>query len=1088
MSDKFYQISIEKLFNWVNAEEKLGSIFGIAKENFFVPKTTDSFRMHRYGKLLETPLGVAAGPHTQLAQNIIAAWLCGARYIELKTVQTLDEIHVTKPCIEVEDEGYNCEWSQELTLKGSFDEYLNAWIMIHILKHKFGWDSAEPGLIFNMSVGYDYKGIQNANVQWFLEKMESCEQELKDKLDAIRPLYPEIDSINISAKMTDNITLSTMHGCPPNEIHKIGKYLIEERKLHTTIKMNPTLLGPERLREILNTKLGFSVNVPDEAFEHDLKYPDAIELIKSLSESAQKSGVEFGLKLTNTLEALNNTRQLPQNEKMVYASGRALHPISINLANKLQKEFNCSLDISFCAGVDAFNVVDTLACGLKPITVCSDLLKPGGYLRMTQYLENLTNSFADTNSKSIDEFVVNSSSDKSNLKTAVLSTLEQYSEKVLEEKLYRKSNFPYKNIKTKRTLTEYDCVSAPCTESCAVFQKVPEYMYHTSVGNFEKAYSVITEDNPIPNITGNVCDHLCQTKCTRMNYDNTLQIRGIKRFLAEYSKENPAHASKANNIKVGIIGAGPSGLSCAYFLAKEGFAVDVYESKPFAGGMTADSIPVFRLSAEQIASDIDLVKSVGANLHFNSKIDEELFVKLKNECAFIFVGIGAQKSKKLEIPGEELTSVYDQLEFLSAIRRDSSIKLGSKVAVVGGGNSAIDTARTANRLIGSEGTVQLIYRRTEKEMPADREEVEALIKEGIEIIELTAPVSIREAENKLAFKCIKMQLSDVDASGRRRPVPVKDSEFELFFDNIITAIGQDIDLNFIPNQELTINRATLETNIPNVLIGGDAMRGADSLINAVGDGKKAAQLIMKKASHAINLVSGSAPNKIDSISLQKKLATREFGKPIIESPLSTSKNFELVHPALTKEEAMEEAKRCLFCSDICNICTTVCPNFANIAFDVVPMEIPVYSLEVNGKTSIKKTDVLSIKQKPQIINVRDFCNECGNCDSFCPTSGAPYKTKPKFHLTENSFNEESLGYQFRDGVLYYKNDGEVSSLKLENDSVVYESESFSAVFSSESFELLSQSSKGVAKESKSLKQVSEMYLLLKNLIDFPLFA
>ncbi|MGD8306347.1 MAG: putative selenate reductase subunit YgfK, partial [Ignavibacteria bacterium] len=389
MSDRFYRIPIQRLYNWIINEEKEGRIFGLYKEFFYTPKKDDPFRIKRFGRLLETPIGVAAGPQSQLAQNIIASWLCGARFIELKTVQTLDEIEVTKPCIDMEDEGYNCEWSQELKVHDSFDEYLNAWIIIHLLKHKFGWDTKEAGFIFNLSVGYDLAGILKPNVQWFFDKMNDCRKEKDEKIVTLEKLYPPINEINIPDQISDNITLSTMHGCPSDEIEKIGKYLIEERKLHTAIKLNPTLLGPESVRNILNEKLGYEITVPDEAFEHDLKYEDAVSMITSLRKSASENGVDFALKLTNTLESLNSTNWLPKNEKMVYTSGRALHPISINLAAKLQNDFNGELDLSFCAGVDVFNVSDTIRCGLSPVTVCSDLLKPGGYLRLTQYLEEI---------------------------------------------------------------------------------------------------------------------------------------------------------------------------------------------------------------------------------------------------------------------------------------------------------------------------------------------------------------------------------------------------------------------------------------------------------------------------------------------------------------------------------------------------------------------------------------------------------------------------------------------------------------------------------------------------------------------------
>ena len=192
MSDKFYRTPIDRLFKWILNEEKEGRIFGLYKEHFFTPDENDLFKMERYGVTLETPIGVAAGPHSQLAHNIIASWLCGARYIELKTVQTLDEIEVTKPCIDMEDEGYNCEWSQELKIQDSFDEYLNAWIIIHILKHKFDWDNLNPGFIFNMSVGYDLKGILKPNVQWFFNKMNNCHEEKEQKLDSIEKLYHTI--------------------------------------------------------------------------------------------------------------------------------------------------------------------------------------------------------------------------------------------------------------------------------------------------------------------------------------------------------------------------------------------------------------------------------------------------------------------------------------------------------------------------------------------------------------------------------------------------------------------------------------------------------------------------------------------------------------------------------------------------------------------------------------------------------------------------------------------------------------------------------------------------------------------------------
>jgi len=312
MTDKFSIIPLKTLLKIVLDQiDTKKQFFGIPDEVFFKPDKSDPFKLKRYGQTLETPIGVAAGPHSQMTQNIIASWLCGTRYIELKTIQTLDELEVAKPCIDMQDEGYNCEWSQELKIEESFEQYLNAWIVIHLLKHKFGWDAKESGVIFNMSVGYDMQGILKDNVQWFFKKMQDCSVEKEAKLEEIIELYPDIAEVKIPNCISDNITLSTMHGCPPEEIEKIGHYLIEEKKLHTTIKLNPTLLGKEKLHEILNNS-GFKTQVPDEAFDHDLKYPDAVKIIQNLQKAAINNNVHFGLKLTNTLESLNHKTVFPE--------------------------------------------------------------------------------------------------------------------------------------------------------------------------------------------------------------------------------------------------------------------------------------------------------------------------------------------------------------------------------------------------------------------------------------------------------------------------------------------------------------------------------------------------------------------------------------------------------------------------------------------------------------------------------------------------------------------------------------------------------------------------------------------------------
>jgi len=1038
MDDKFNIISIEHLLKIIlNDYNERKEIFGIPEALFFKPSVNDKFRISRYGQVLETPFGVAAGPQTQLAQNIISAWLCGARYIELKTIQTLDELNISKPCIDMQDEGYNCEWSQELKIKESYEEYLKAWIIIHLLKHKFNWDSCEGlGTIFNMSVGYNLEGILKDNVQWFFEKMSNCSEEKQHFIQTLEPLYPEIKKINIPSQISNNVTLSTMHGCPPDEIEKIAHYLITNKKLHTTVKLNPTLLGANELRTILNQQLGFKTNVPDIAFEHDLKYKDAVPIIKNLQQAAIQNGVHFSIKLTNTLESINHKDIFPPNEKMMYMSGRALHPISINLAKKLQNEFNGQLDISFSAGVDAFNIHHVFNCGLRPITVSSDLLKPGGYGRMAQYIESLQN---------IDLTVNN------------LTYLNQYADSVINDAHYKDNPFHEPNIKNSQPLGYFDCIHAPCVDACATNQDIPSYMYYTAKGDFQKAYEVILKKNPFPNSLGMVCNHACQTKCTRINYDNNLLIREIKRFVADLGhQEHFLKPQPSVGKKVAIIGAGPSGLSCAYFLRLAGFEVDIYEKEKSVGGMVAHTIPTFRLNQNSFKKDIERIIQLGVHIHFNTSLTKDDFEKIRKTYHYTYIAVGAQKFKKMNIEGEEAVGVCNPFDFLKRIKQQELFNIGSHVIIVGGGNTAMDVARAAYRLIPEHGKVTVIYRRTIAEMPAEEEEIKALLNEGIEIMELTAPLAVLSHNNRVTgLKCIKMKLGAPDLSGRPKPKPIEGSEFEIKADLIVPALGQEVVLDFLPDNALKKDTTSIETNLTNVFIGGDALHNASTFVQAVGDGRKVAEYIFNKENIHFSFEPEKEDRNLNYSDYIVKKAKRIKGEVLNEIPINERKTFKVVIEPLTKEQAIKEANRCLLCDDVCSVCTTVCPNRANYTYFTEPKSIPVYKI-LNDKNNIITHIIgtLDIKQKYQILNIGDFCNECGNCTTFCPTNGKPYKDKPKFYLTPESFQYAEKGFMLskEDQTLWYIENGNKSSLQKDNNLFFFNNELVKATLDAHTYE------------------------------------
>ena len=1052
-TDRFTPLDAATLLRWMQHDLPNKQLFGIDRELFFMPKPDDPFRMERYGKVLETPLGVAAGPHTQLAQNILSAWLCGARYIELKTVQVLDELNVAKPCIDMADEGYNCEWSQELKLDQSFEEYLKAFVLLYVLRDILNLPvEAEPGkgpgFIFNMSAGYNLEGIKSPAVQRFLDRMENAEEDVKRIKAGLAPLYPAIEKMPIPARLSDNLTVSTMHGCPPDEVESIGRYFITERKYNTAIKLNPTLLGPERLRDILNTQLGYDVCVPDEAFGHDLKYNDGVAIIRNLAAAAETAGVAFGLKLTNTLETANEKQNLPRSEGMVYMSGRSLHPISINLAERLQQEFDGKLDIAFSAGVDTFNVADTLACGLRPITMSSDILKPGGYGRLHQYLDTLRAEMRKAGAHTIAEWEKSRSPIAGN---PGFANLVSYAAAVLgKHSRYHKERFPYVSVKTERPLPRFDCAAAPCMSGCPAEQDIPRYLDAVARGDFELAWRVITATNPFPNVQGMACNHQCQSRCTRINYDKPLMIREVKRFVAEKMAEAASGVPAAQTGKrAAVIGAGPAGLSCARFLAAQGVEVHLYEEKPVLGGMAGDAIPAFRLTGDSLRRDIDAILKLGVRLHKDTPVDAALFDTLAEENDAVYIAVGAQESLPLGIPGEDAAGVLDQLSFLSAVRRCEPTGIGSHAVVIGAGNSAMDCARAARRLVGENGSVTIAYRRTRKEMPADIEEIEAALDEGVRIVELCAPEEVLADGGRVSGLCCRrMRLVPDPDGGRPRPVPT-DETFTLGADTLIVSIGQRVKAGFLPDaMTLKADPHTSQTSLPNVFAGGDAVRGAATLINAVADGRHAAETILARLGLSAQAATAtpSDERRPDLDGLRIRQATRVMGPALPERSPEDRLDFDPAIRTLTEEEAMDESRRCLQCDLVCNVCTTVCPNRANVALLSLPMPHPVQVAVRDGDgVRVETLSNRRLEQSYQIVNIADACNECGNCATFCPSAGAPYRDKPRIHLSRESFDNAPDGYRLASpSRLEGKRGGKAFSLAAEKDGFVFESDALIA--------------------------------------------
>jgi len=754
MSETMKVQAFDKLLRWILKEyEEFGSIFGIHQSLFFRPQADSLYATQMFGQYLSTPIGPAAGPHTQLTQNIVCAWLSGGRFMELKTVQIMDELEIPRPCIDMEDEGYNVEWSQELKLRESAEEYIKACM-----------EALPFGTIFNLSVGYNLEGIQTPPMIAFMDQMADASQEIDAIRQVLAACFPQFADVEIPNQLSDNVTLSTMHGCPPDEIEAIARFMLEERGLHTYVKLNPTLLGKDDVLRILHDELGFTaIDIPDSVFEHDLKYGRALDLIKSLQHTAAQRKLEFGVKLTNTLAMANHKKQLPGDE--MYMSGRALYPITINLFDRLAHEFDGQLQVSYSGGADALNMTEILAAGALPVTMASELLKPGGYSRLLPCLENLESGMKERGAGSLAE-----------LAAEKLDNVASAAADSLQAPRYKKVYFPYGLPKVESGLGLWDCVVSPCIEQCAVLQDVPEYAWLIAQGEYDRALKVILARNPLPGVTGYVCTKLCETRCTRNDYEEPVAIRALKRFAFEHGDVSLPTAELTGHT-VAVIGSGPSGLSAAAFLALNGVKVTIFEAKDEAGGMLR-AVPVFRLPWSVIQEDVDRITAMGVEIKLNHPITKPPEELLQDGFDAVYVAAGFQKDTQLTIDGIKGPGVFAALDLLDRSRRGEVVDLGSKALVIGGGDTAMDAIRVSQRFTGN--LVTCVYRRTEHEMPANEEEKEGAFEENNILLELASPTKvIRENGRLVALECVRNQLGEPGPDGRRRPVAIEGSEFQI---------------------------------------------------------------------------------------------------------------------------------------------------------------------------------------------------------------------------------------------------------------------------------------------------------------------
>ncbi len=528
--------------------------------------------------------------------------------------------------------------------------------------------------------------------------------------------------------------------------------------------------------------------------------------------------------------------------------------------------------------------------------------------------------------------------------------------------------------------------TSPCNHACPAGEDIVDYLQMVVQGDLEGAQQRILAENPLIGVCGRVCPHPCESDCNRAHLGGAIAIHCLERFLASLPGERKLPQTDHTappGAQVAVVGSGPAGLSCAYQLARRGYKVTVFEALPVAGGMLRVGIPAYRLPRDVLDAEIGAIEALGVEIRTNTRLGHNLALDDLQDYHALFLAVGQHRSRRLGIPGEDAQGVIPGLDFLRRVNLGERVQIGPRVAVIGGGNTAMDAARCALRLGARQVTI--LYRRSRHEMPAIDEEIEETEQEGVKIEYLTAPVEVLTTIGKVtALKCVRMRLSDPDESGRRRPEPVRGSEYTLPIDMVVPALGQEADLSFLDSAIhsagglILINNAAV-TSSPCTFAGGDAATGAGTVAYAIGSGKRAALAIDRRlrgetldgfpplAEHVRVAARDVDPTVVQFEGINLAYFQEEARTPQQRRPAADRvRDFREVNLPFSEEDALREAKRCFSCGtcNYCGTCWLYCP-------DICIRRHPKEEQPSGPSRSAYEFDY-------------DYCKGCGVCAEECP--------------------------------------------------------------------------------------------------------
>ncbi len=865
-------LSFQKLMGMIIAEHNdRGSIFGVT-DLYHAGKA----RIPVFGQRIENPIGVAAGPVTQLAQGIVAAYAAGARYIELRTLSgellsAGEQKPAPKPYMDVPGEMFHVGNATELSAEQAFNEYVKAWYAVKLISS--GYDlGVQEGFVFNMSLSGSLQELKSHDIDSFIEGLRSAEytpvwRECENWARAHMDLLDGVDGSyisDISARVSDSVTYVPAPGATAEEIEAVAAWLIEEKKLHTFVKIDPTMLGYYSVRGILDINGYGDLELDKERFDRDVQFDDAKAMFLRLQSLADSYRLEFGVKVSGGLP-VRRQEALPGGEMLL--TGKALFPVTFALAEKIANEYGGGLRISYSGGADISTAAKLFEAGVWPVTFASELMKPGAHIRLKQ--------IADAVSRC----------DYAQFSGIFTSSLPDIEKEVYESGRY-KNRYLLPAKKTPGPIPTGTCRISPCRNACPLGQDIPYLLRLIKDGKKKEALGVILERNPLPFTTGAVCTHPCMDACTRRFYECPIDIRGERYRTAKdacFDLLDTLSETKKDNMRVAVVGCGPAGIAAAAFLARRGCLVTVFDKSGRPGGAVQKYIPKFRIPDSDIEWDVTLMQALGVELELDHEVTS--LQELRDlGYEHIVLAVGAEEPIPLKLAFGKSTGA---LEFLEAYKKNPDSLAESyvgNVAVVGSGMEAVDAARSVKRLpsvdsvtVVADGPIGLTDARPEM--------IAAAKSEGIQFRELLLPTGLRGGW----LLCHKTAPGEPQKDGT---VPMIDTgeKDKVEADCVLAALGER------PASPL------FEEADRDVSVIGDAAHGCTSVAEAVVDAQRFASKLIRF--HGDRWLPFNEAPDLGFLQKRSKMVADCAKCP--------------------------ESGRCLECETVCESCVECCPNRANL--------------------------------------------------------------------------------------------------------------------------------------------------------------